>query len=476
MRNVIFISLFLLSFSANSQVQVITPVQIASNIEAPVAIEHAGDNSGRLFIGQQVGRILIWRNGSVLDTPFLDISDRISCCQERGLLGIAFHPDFASNGEFFVNYTNLSFATVVSRFTVSTDPNQANASSEEILLTVAQPFSNHNGGHLAFGPDGYLYIGLGDGGSGGDPDNYAQNHLSLLGKMLRIDVDNGSPYAIPDDNPFAHTDFTLDEIWALGLRNPFRYSFDRITGDLYIADVGQDLIEEVHVHRANTASGENYGWRLMEGTSCFNPATGCNDGSLTLPAFEYTHTNGRCSITGGYVYRGIAIPALQGKYLYGDFCTGEIFSAEQIDQQWQQTVLLDTDFDISSFGQDQNGELFVADLSGSFYQLVAPLAISPADGLFLENQSIDLVILSRISSPIASISLTANGVDVSSQFDSCAIGSALDQQGQALRCPGIALSVLGSGEHTITATATFSNGSSASASVGWHVLSVQESP
>ncbi len=476
MRIAYSILLFLLAFSSLAQERLITPVLVAGNIEAPVAIDHAGDGSGRLFVAQQIGRVLVLRDGLVLGSPLLDISDRISCCQERGLLGIAFHPDFSSNGQFFVNYTNSNFATVISRFTVEANSDIADSASEEILLTVSQPFSNHNGGHLAFGPDGYLYIGLGDGGSGGDPGNTAQNPLSLLGKMLRIDVDNGSPYAIPDDNPFAHTDFTLDEIWALGLRNPFRYSFDRSTGDLYIADVGQDLIEEVHVHKANTASGENYGWRLMEGSSCFNPSSGCNDGSLTLPAFEYTHSSGRCSITGGYVYRGEAIPALHGRYVYGDFCTGEIFSAQESNSQWQQDILLDTQFDISSFGENEAGELFVADLAGSIHQLVAPLTISPASGHYLQSQSTDLVLIARGDATLTDYSLTANGADVSSVFTACAIDETLTSQGSSLRCPGIELAVLGAGEHHITAQASFSDGSTASAQVVWHILGSNVQP
>ncbi|MEQ8954414.1 MAG: PQQ-dependent sugar dehydrogenase [Gammaproteobacteria bacterium] len=292
--------------------QTITPVQIASGLSAPVDIASAGDGSGRLFILEQSGRIRIHDGQNLLVTPFLDIDSRVGSGGERGLLGIAFHPDYSSNGQFFLNYTNNSFDTVIARFQVSSDSNLADPNSEQILLTIQQPFSNHNGGQLVFGPDGYLYIGMGDGGSGGDPQNNAQNPQSLLGKMLRIDVDSGSPYAIPADNPFAQDDFTLDEIWALGLRNPFRFSFDRISGDLFIADVGQDAIEEVHLHRVNTASGENYGWRLMEGSQCFNPSSNCNNGALTLPAFEYSHSGGRCSITGGFRYRGKRNSALAG--------------------------------------------------------------------------------------------------------------------------------------------------------------------
>jgi len=475
MRPTLAILLFSLAISTQAQQRLITPVEIASNIEAPVAIDHAGDGSGRLFIVQQIGRVLIWRDGETVATPFLDITDRIGCCEERGLLGIAFHPQFASNGQFFVNYTNTSFDTVISRFTITDGGDVVDTATEEILLTVDQPFSNHNGGQLAFGPDGFLYIGLGDGGSGGDPGNFAQNRLSLLGKMLRIDVDNGSPYSIPADNPFANTDFTLDEIWAIGLRNPFRYSFDRVTGDLYIADVGQDLIEEVHVHKANTASGENYGWRLMEGSLCFLPSTNCKDGSLTLPAFEYAHEQDRCSITGGYVYRGAAIEALLGHYVYGDFCTGEIFSAREINGQWQQQVLLDTDFDITTFGENETGEVFVADIKGAVYQLVAPLVISPGSGVYLNNQSVDLAVLVRGGSPsVSSVSIAADGADVSSLFSDCALIGALASGGQSWRCPGIELSVLEIGERTISATVQFADGTHASTAVRWQVLSATE--
>lgn len=475
MRPTLPILLFLLAISTSAQERLIAPVEIAANIEAPVAIAHAGDGSGRLFIAQQIGRVLVWKDGVVLAEPFIDISDRISCCQERGLLGIAFHPDFASNGQFFLNYTGSSFETVVSRFTASVNTNTVSADTEEVLLSVDQPFSNHNGGHLAFGPDGYLYIGLGDGGSGGDPGDLAQNRLELLGKMLRIDVDCGSPYSIPEDNPFANTDFTLDEIWALGLRNPFRYSFDRVTGDLYIADVGQDAIEEVHVHKANTASGANYGWRLMEGSQCFNPASACNDGSLTLPAFEYGHEAGRCSITGGYVYRGNAIGELQGHYLYGDFCSGEILSAQELSSQWQQQALLDTSFAISTFGENESGEVFVADLGGSIYQLVPPISISPPSGIYLHNQKIDLAIFTRgVNSAIESLTLAANGSDVSQTFSACALIGTLDEQGQSWRCPAVNLNVLAIGEHTISVTAHFADGSTTTSSVQWQLIGVSE--
>jgi glucose/arabinose dehydrogenase len=338
---------------------------IATGLPTPVSITHAGDGSGRLFIVLQEGRILIHDGARVLPTPFLDLGSKVSSCAggcgERGLLGLAFHPDYAANGRFFVHYTNRAGHTQVVRYQVSADPNVANARSGRTILRVPQPFANHNGGQLQFGPDGYLYIGLGDGGSAGDPGNRAQNRRNLLGKILRLNVNGRARYTIPPDNPFVGDRGVRREVWALGLRNPWRFSFDRLTGDLYIADVGQNIWEEVNFQPAGSLGGENYGWRLMEGNHCFNPAANCDDGSLTPPVAEYDHTLG-CSVTGGYVYRGSAVPNLAGSYLYGDFCTGVIWGA-RFDplNGWTTTVLDDTAFLISTFGEDQAGELYVAD-------------------------------------------------------------------------------------------------------------------
>jgi len=347
---------------AAPQIQ-LTP--IVNGIDSPLAITHAGDGSGRLFITLQVGRILIHDGQQVLPSPFLDIGALVSTDGERGLLSAAFHPNYVSNGFVYVNYTDLNGDTVVARYTVSADPNVADPASAVILLTISQPLANHNGGQLQFGPDGYLYIGTGDGGSGGDPSNNAQNLNSLLGKMLRIDVNAGPPYGIPPNNPFIGDPAALPEIWALGLRNPWRFSFDRLTGDLWIADVGQANLEEVNIQTAGSAGGENYGWRLMEGDSCFNPASGCNDGSLTLPVLQYDHSLG-CSISGGYRYRGQDHPGLSGIYFYGDFCTGRIWGATQdAAGSWAAEELLDTDFRISAFGEDEEGEMYVAYLSSN---------------------------------------------------------------------------------------------------------------
>jgi hypothetical protein len=318
----------------------------------------------------------------ILSPPFLDISSLVSSGGERGLLGVAFHPDYAHNGLFYVNYTNIAGDTVVARYSVSADPDLADPGSASILLTISQPFSNHNGGQLQFGPDGYLYIGVGDGGSGGDPGNRAQDLGLLLGKILRIDVDvdkNAADlYYIPLDNPFVGPgDGALDEIWAWGLRNPWRFSFDRLTGDLFIADVGQNSWEEVDFQPDTSTGGENYGWRLMEGNSCYNPPTSCNDGTLTLPILVYDHSAG-CAVTGGYRYRGSKNPDLYGLYLYGDYCSGRIWGAQEDGLGgWSSRVLLDTNFSISSFGEDESGEIYFAHLAasnGAIYKVVQSTA------------------------------------------------------------------------------------------------------
>ncbi len=351
----------------------LTPV-VASGLEKPLFLTHAGDESGRLFIVEQPGRIQVVKEGRLLKAPFLDISDRVAFGGERGLLGLAFHPAYRSNGRFIVNYSRAQDgATVVAEYRVSDDPDRSRR-EEKVLLIVEQPYGNHNGGMVAFGPDGFLYIGMGDGGSGGDPKNYGQNLNTLLGKVLRIDVDHGEPYTVPSDNPYG-SGGGRPEIYALGFRNPWRFSFDRETGGLWAADVGQNDWEEIHVVRL----GGNYGWRIMEGSHCFSPRRGCHKKGLELPVAEYGHQGSRCSITGGYVYRGKQIPSLRGTYLFGDYCSGEILGLPENQTGSTRTstdlpVLLSTGHRISSFGEDQAGELYVVDHGGSIHRITRPKA------------------------------------------------------------------------------------------------------
>ncbi len=345
--------------------------EVAVGLDDPVYLTHAGDGSGRTFVIEQAGRIRVLRDRRLEPAPFLDMTSLVRSGGERGLLSMAFHPAYSRNGRFYVNYTDREGDTVVAGYTVSDHAERADPTSAIQLIAIEQPYGNHNGGQVAFGPDGYLYIGMGDGGWAGDPRNRAQNPRSLLGKMLRIDVDSSAPYAIPADNPFARSDDAAPEIWALGLRNPWRFSFDRLTGDLYLGDVGQNKWEEIDVQPAASRGGENYGWRIMEGAHCFNPATGCARPDLTAPIHEYSQAQG-CSVTGGYVYRGVAIPDLAGTYLFADYCAGTIWGLTQDDGgAWLRTTLLKTGFAISSFGEDEAGELYVLDYSaGRLLKLV----------------------------------------------------------------------------------------------------------
>lgn len=339
-----------------------------SGLNQPVQVTHANDGSGRLFVVEQNGRIrIVNKNGVLLSQPFLNISSRVSCCGEQGLLGVAFPPKYASKKYFYVNYTNSSGDTVVARYRVTSNPNVANSDKEEVVLKVDQPFANHNGGQLAFGRDGYLYIGMGDGGSGGDPQNNGQKPSTLLGKMLRIDVESGQvPYAIPPSNPFRQKAGYRPEIWAFGLRNPWRFSFDRKTGDLYIGDVGQNAYEEVDFQSSSSKGGQNYGWKIIEGTQCFESNT-CNKKGLTLPVVEYEHSQG-CSVTGGVVYRGQNYPGMRGIYFYGDYCSGRIWGLKRNGTTWQNTLLSKTSYSISSFGEDQAGNVYMTDYgSGDIY-------------------------------------------------------------------------------------------------------------
>jgi glucose/arabinose dehydrogenase len=343
----------------------------------PVQLIHAGDGSGRLFVVEQGGRIRLIDGDGVVAAPFLDISDRVSCCGERGLLGLAFPPGFSSKRHFYVNYTDASGDTVVARYRLTGDPSVADEGSEEVVFMIDQPFSNHNGGQLAFGPDGYLYIGTGDGGSGGDPQNNAQNRLSLLGKILRIDVESGAdPYAIPDSNPFAHVDDAQPEIWALGLRNPWRFSFDTSTGDLFVADVGQSNFEEVHVQPASSTGGENYGWRILEGSHCFE-SDSCDTAGLELPVFEYDHSLG-CSVTGGFVSRSGRWPRLEGVYLLGDYCSGRVWGLRRSGDGWEGRQLAESGFSISGFGIDEQGAVYVLDYGSGTVAAVTDSVEAPA--------------------------------------------------------------------------------------------------
>jgi glucose/arabinose dehydrogenase len=375
----------------------------ATGLSNPVGIANSGlPGDGRLFIVQQGGQIrVVQADGSLLPVPFLDISDRVSSSYERGFLGLVFHPDYGENGYFYVNYTDTDGHTQVVRYSVSnTDPNLADPDSAQFVLSVSQPFSNHNGGDLKFGPDGFLYIGLGDGGSSGDPGDRSQNMGLLLGKMLRIDVDmagldpdcgsgNDSNYSVPADNPFVGVSDTCNEIWASGLRNPWRYSFDRLLGDLYIADVGQGSREEVNWQPTDSPGGENYGWRCYEGNIPFN-LTDCGPKEeYTFPIHDYDHSQGDRAITGGFVYRGSAYPALWGHYLFGDFISGRFWALYPDGEGGWQLIpfglLLEAN-SVSSFGEDVDGELYVSHRgNGTIYRIqennLTPRAYLP----YIEN-------------------------------------------------------------------------------------------
>ena len=361
----------------------LTPVSIGlaavvGGLPRPIGVSIAPGDP-RLFVIGQAGQIVIVRGGKIAGT-FLDISARISCCGEQGLLGLAFHPQYASNGRFFVRYTDRAGDLRISEFHVGSDPDKADPSSESILLTVPHPtFTNHDGGRIAFGPDGYLYIGTGDGGSGGDPNSHGQSLATLLGKMLRIDVDHassGKPYAVPTTNPFVGRPGAQGEIFSYGLRNPYSFSFDRVTGDLWIGDVGQDLWEEVDRAPASSGggAGSDYGWSIMEGDHCYKPATGCNRAGLVPPFAEYAHGDGDsigCAIIGGYVYRGSAHPELYGRYFFGDECSGhvwDILAAGPAAQQPQ--LVLSSGLNINGWGEDASGELYLVAANGTLYQLV----------------------------------------------------------------------------------------------------------
>ncbi len=385
-RLIVLILPFCISFlGLSSQPTLIfDPVPLNGSVSQPVDIAHAGDGSGRLFIVEKRGSVRIIQNGNVLASAFLDISGSVVNTNERGMLGLVFHPQFPDSAYFYVNYIGTGDTTHIARFTVNpVNPNDALENSEKTILKIAQPGTNHNAGDLAFGTDGYLYIGLGDGGGSGDPDELSQNEQTLLGKMLRIDINTTQPYLIPGDNPFTDHADVLDEIWAIGLRNPWRFSFDPITGDLWIADVGQGAWEEVHIQPADSPGGENYGWDCYEASANFEPTNCANaTGTLVFPDFEYPHINqipngwtqgyGN-SITGGFVYRGSQYPSLYGYYICADYIHNQ---AWLLKQQAGSANLEVINFDfsgeisgISTFGEDENGELYAASLNGTLYQV-----------------------------------------------------------------------------------------------------------
>lgn len=378
----ILYSLILSIFFINTlQSQLLQLEFVANGFEIPVDLTNAGDD--RLFVVEKRGRVkFVDKSGQGDITTFIDIRERVnSGANERGLLGMAFHPQFDTNGAFFLSYTRNDGTSVISRFFIRND-GLGDPNSEQVLLTVEQPFNNHNGGCIKFGPDGYLYIALGDGGAAGDPLNQSQNRMSLLGKMLRIDINNGDPYGIPDTNPFAFDDFTADEIWSLGLRNPWRFSFDRLTGDLWIGDVGQDAYEEIDFRPADSEGGENYGWKCFEGNQVFSNVAECSSiTNVVFPVYEYRTDENQlgCSVTGGFVYRGQEYPALYGRYIFADFCTGQLWHTTQND-----CGIFETEVDIrggfqeySSFGEDNSGELYVLAISeGAIYQVGATCGVS----------------------------------------------------------------------------------------------------
>jgi glucose/arabinose dehydrogenase len=345
---------------------------VASGFQLPVYLSHAGDGSGRLFVLEKPGKMRIIKDGEVLPRPFLDITPIVrSSGYEQGFLSFAFHPKYRDNGYFFVSYNDLKGDTVIARYQVSAgNPDLADPNTAKQLLWIDQPFPNHNGGLIKFGPDGYLYIGMGDGGGAGDPLRAGQDLKTLLGKILRLDVDQGNPYAIPADNPFANGREGAPEIWTYGWRNPWRFSFDRVTGDMYIGDVGQNAIEEISFQPAGIG-GLNYGWFIMEGSQCYPARANCNKNGLILPIAEYNHRFGN-SVTGGYVYRGTAFPEMAGTYFYADFGSSRLWALQQTQPgTFESAEMGMLNIGVSSFGEDEAGELYVLDyFEGGVYRLV----------------------------------------------------------------------------------------------------------
>lgn len=343
--------------------------EVARGLENPVYLT-APANDPRLYIVEQPGRIRIVENGKLADKPFLDIRNKVSSGGERGLLSVAFHPQYQTNGFLFVNYTDKNGDTRIERYTASTDKSVADPASAKLILTIDQPYANHNGGHNLFGPDGMLYIGMGDGGSQGDPHGNGQNRNVLLGKLLRINVDRADPYLVPTANPYSKGG-GRGEIWAIGLRNPWRFAFDRFSGLLYIADVGQNKYEEINVVPMSIA-GVNYGWNVMEGPSCYKPSRFCNQAGMQKPALSYSHENSTCSVIGGFVYRGEKIPEIKGQYFYSDYCNSWLRSFTFADgkvtdqHEWPVGRL----GSVISFGEDSQGELYICSSNGRVYRIV----------------------------------------------------------------------------------------------------------
>ena len=362
------------STGANPSPVSVASQRFATGYNRPVFIANAADGSNRLFVVEKSGIIRILKEGQQLATPFLDISAIVrSSSNEQGLLGLAFHPEYEKNGRFFVAYTARSGENAIAEYrTIPPGSDTANPDSGNLLIAVSDPYPNHNGGMLAFGPDGYLYMSMGDGGSAGDPNGNGQNINAMLGKILRIDINGGGDYTIPPGNPFAAHPTARKEIWAYGLRNPWRFSFDRKTGDLWIADVGQGKWEEVDFQAAGAEGGLNYGWNIMEGDHCYQPAAGCAETGLTKPVFEYDHGRG-CSITGGYVYRGTAIPSLTGRYLFTDYCSATLWALSRgADGKITSSELGKLPGGVTTFGEDEAGELYFAvDSEGTIYRLIA---------------------------------------------------------------------------------------------------------